>query len=125
MNTHEQQKQQELYERTRKRIQQKKKVYYHFILFLVGSAFLIVVNKFYKIGDQLGDWYQWAVTIWFFLWLLQLINVFITNRFFGKEWERAETEKLIAKHQEKIKKLEQKLIINNTIASSEDDILTR
>ena len=31
------------------------------------------------------------------------------KRFFGKEWERVETEKLILKHREKLQKLESKL----------------
>ena len=31
------------------------------------------------------------------------------NRFFDKNWERIETEKLIQKHNEKIEKLEEKL----------------
>lgn len=117
------QEQHELYEKSRKRVQQKKKVYHHFILFLVGSAFLIIVNKFFNVGEQLGDWYKWVVTIWFFLWLLHLINVFITNRFFGKEWERTETDKLIAKHNSKIEKLEKKLIKENII-SPEDKTST-
>jgi hypothetical protein len=119
MNTPEQH---ELYEKTRNRVQQKKKVYYHFILFLIGSAFLIVVNKFYNVGESWGDWYKWAVTVWFFLWLLHLINVFVTNRFFGKEWERTETDKLMKIHYEKLKKLEQKLIKEKTIAPLDDEI---
>ena len=31
------------------------------------------------------------------------------NRFFGKDWERTETEKLIKKHQSKLEKLEVRL----------------
>lgn len=31
------------------------------------------------------------------------------KRFFGKEWERLETEKLVEKHQLKLEKLESKL----------------
>ncbi|MDP3354201.1 MAG: 2TM domain-containing protein [Flavobacteriaceae bacterium] len=121
MNTQEQH---ELYEKSRNRVQQKKKVYHHFILFIVGSAFLIVVNKFFKVGEQLGDWYKWAVTIWFFLWLLHLINVFITNRFFGKEWERTETDKLIAKHCERLKSLEKKLMKEQVISPENTDSTT-
>jgi len=50
------------------------------------------------------------------LWLLHLINVFIINRFFGKEWERAETDKLMAKHYERLKLLEKKLEKEQVIA---------
>lgn len=107
MNTHEQH---ELYERARERVRSKKKVYNHLVMFLVGSAFLVVVNKLFKVGESLGDWYKWAVVIWFFLWLLHFIKVFITNTFFGKEWERAATEKILAKHEVKLKKLEQEVL---------------
>lgn len=120
MNTQEQH---ELYEKARKSVQQKKKVYIHFILFLMGAAFLIVINKVFKVGEEKwGDWYQWMVTIWFFLWLYHVIHVFIINQFFGKEWERLETEKLIVQHQEKQKILAQKLHKNELISSSEEDL---
>lgn len=120
MNTHEQH---EIYEKARKSVQQKKKVYIHFIFFIIGAAFLIFVNKVLNLGtEKWGNWYQWMVTIWFFLWLYHVIHVFIINRFFGKEWERSETEKLIIKHQEKLNILAQKLLKSNTISSSEDDL---
>lgn len=117
MNTPEQH---ELYEKARKRVQQKKKVYNHFILFLVGSVFLIVVNKFFNVGEQFGDWYKWAVTVWFFLWLLHFINVFITKRFFGNDWERSETDKIMAKHQQKVQQLEKKLIKEHLVTTEEN-----
>lgn len=120
MNTQEQH---EIYEKARKNVQQKKKVYIHFILFLMGAAFLIVINKVFKVGEEKwGNWYQWMVTIWFFLWLYHVIHVFIINRFFGKEWERSETEKLIVQHQEKQKILAQKLHKKELISSSEEDL---
>ena len=102
--------QHEVYEKARKRVQQKKRLYYHFVIFLIGSVFLIVLNTFFKVGEQFGEWFKYAVAIWFFVWLIHFVNVFITNRFFGKDWELSETEKLIAKHQKKLDKLETNLI---------------
>ncbi|MGB5363814.1 MAG: 2TM domain-containing protein [Aureibaculum sp.] len=102
--------QHEVYEKARKRILQKKRLYYHFVIFLIGSVFLIVLNTFFKVGEQFGEWFKYAVAIWFFVWLIHFVNVFITNRFFGKDWELSETEKLIAKHQKKLDKLETNLI---------------
>lgn len=120
MNTQEQH---ELYEKARKTVLKKKKVYLHFILFLVGSLVLIIINKIFKVGEEKwGNWYQWMVTSWLFLWLYHVIHVFIIHRFFGQDWERAETEKLLIKHQEKSKKLAQKLINDNTIDSLDDDL---
>ncbi|MFD1294754.1 2TM domain-containing protein [Lutibacter holmesii] len=94
----------ELYENAKKRIKQKKRLYFHFILFLVGSVFLIIVNKFLKIGEPL-DWFVWAIIGWSFLFLLHFINVFITHKFMGKEWVEKQTEKLVLKQEAKIEKL--------------------
>jgi len=102
--------QHEVYEKARKRVQQKKRLYYHFVIFLIGSVFLIVLNTFLKVGEQFGEWFKYAVALWFFVWLIHFFNVFITNRFFGKDWELSQTEKLIAKHQKKLDKLETNLI---------------
>ena len=97
--------QHELYENARNRIKQKKRLYYHFIVFLVGSVFLIVLNKFLNIWEQF-DWFVWAILIWFFLFILHVINVYVTNKFMNKEWERKQTEKLVLKQELKIAKLE-------------------
>jgi len=98
--------QHELYENARKRVKQKKRLYFHFILFLVGSVFLIVLNKVLNFGESfLTDWFVWAILVWLFFWVLHFINVFVTNRFMGKDWERLQTEKLIHKQELKIAKL--------------------
>ena len=41
--------QHELYENARKRINQKKRLYQHFVVFLIGSVFLIILNKFLNV----------------------------------------------------------------------------
>lgn len=71
---------------------------------------MIVLNTLFKVGEQYGEWFKYAVALWLLLWILHFINVFVTNKFFGKEWERIETEKIIAKHEDKSEKLERKLI---------------
>jgi len=101
----------ELYEKARKRAKQKKKLYYHLVLFLLGSILLIVANEVLGIGKANYDsWFPYAIAIWFFVWLLHFINVFVTNKFFGEDWEREQTEKLIAKHYKRVEKLEKKLL---------------
>ena len=100
--------QHELYENARNRIKQKKRLYYHFIVFLVGSVFLIVLNKFLNIWEQF-DWFVWAILIWFFLFILHVINVYVTNKFMNKDWERKQTEKLVLKQELKIAKLEKEI----------------
>ena len=115
----ESKEQHELYEKARKRVKQKKRLYYHFVLFLIGSVFLIVLNIFFKVGSQFGEWFKYAIALWFFVWVLHFINVFVTKRFFGKEWERQETEKLIEKHLDKSEDLERNLIKKGVITPND------
>lgn len=111
------QEQHEVYEKARKRTQQKKRLYWHFVLFLVGSVFLIFLNGFLKVGEErFGNWFVWAIILWLFFWMLHFANTFIFKRFFDKEWERRETEKLVSKHNTKVEKLEKKLISDGVIS---------
>ncbi len=98
----------EQYEKARKRTKQKKRLYFHFVLFLIGSVFFIILNKVLHFHQEL-DWSIWVIFAWLFLLVIHFINVFVMKRFFGKEWERIETEKLIEKHKTKIDQLEKKL----------------
>lgn len=113
-------KQHELYENARNRAKQKKRLYFHFVVFLVGSVFLIALNKIFNVGENIvSDWFVWAITLWFFFFVLHFINVFVTNRFMGKEWERAQTEKLVRKQELKIAELEKEIKSNYTLKSED------
>jgi amino acid permease len=96
--------QHELLENAQQRINQKKRLYYHFVIFLVGSIFLIILNKILGYGESY-DWFVWAIVFWAFLFIIHLINVFVTHKFMGKEWERSQREKLVKKQEEKITSL--------------------
>ncbi|NOR27039.1 MAG: hypothetical protein GQ540_00755 [Lutibacter sp.] len=103
--------QHELYENARSRVQQKKRLYVHFVVFLVVSVFLIVLDKIFNIDEKLfANWFIWVITLWFFFLVLHFINVFFTNRFMGKEWERKQTDKLILKQELKIAKIEKGIV---------------
>ncbi len=104
--------QHELYENARKRIQQKKRLYYHFVLLVLGSLFLFVANVLLKFGEP-NLWYIWAVTVWIFIFVLHFIKVFITDRFMNKDWEREQIERLLLKQVQKIKHLETKVTEDN------------
>ncbi len=94
----------ELVENAQRRIKQKKRLYYHFVIFLIGSVFLIIVNKFLKYGENY-NWFIWAITLWAFLLIFHVFNVFVTHRFLGKEWERKQREKLVTIQKSKIQKI--------------------
>jgi amino acid permease len=112
----------ELYEHARLRQKQKKRLYVHFIIFLIGAVFLIFINKVLNVGEPF-DWFVWAIVAWLFLLAIHFVNVFITHKFMGKEWERKQIEKLVAKQELKIeqlaKKVESEIDANNKPASNQ------
>ncbi|MFC6097047.1 2TM domain-containing protein [Flavobacterium qiangtangense] len=102
--------QHELYEYARRRIKQKKRLYFHFILFFVGSIFFVIIHRLLKIDLSIGsDWDIWAITIWAFFFILHFIRVFITDSFMNKNWERAQIDKLVAKQERKLDQLQSKV----------------
>ena len=100
--------QHERYEYARQRIRQKKGLYFHFVLFLIGSLFVFVATHFgfMAVNDQVCIW---LLTGWFFVLILHFIKVYITNRFMNKNWERAQIDRLVAKQEAKLKQLETEL----------------
>ena len=93
--------QHEQMEYAQKRINQKKKLYYHFVLFLIGSVFLILLNKVFKYGADY-NWFKWAILFWAFLFAIHIFNVFVTYKFMGRDWERSQRDKLVQKQQDRI-----------------------
>ena len=104
----------ELYEYARRRIKQKKRLYFHFVLFLVGSLFMIIGNKLINFGEP-NNWCLWISTIWFFFFILHFIKVYITDRFMNKNWERIQIDNLVIKQEIKIKELNKQVTENPTL----------
>lgn len=98
----------ELLENAQKRVKQKKRLYTHFVVFLVGSVFLVLINKILKYGQEYY-WFVWAITFWGFLFVLHIFNVFVTNKFMGNDWERSQREKLVAKQKKRIAEMEKEI----------------
>jgi hypothetical protein len=97
----------EQYDYARKRINQKKGLIRHFVLFLAASILFIILDEVLKIGHQvlMKDWYVWAIIFWTFILLIHLLNVFIINTFMGKEWEDQQLDKLKALQEDRISEL--------------------
>ena len=108
----------ELIENAQKRIKQKKRLYIHFVIFLIGAVFLILANTVLGIGENFKiaeiDWFVYAIVAWLFLFIYHFINVFITNKFMGKDWEKQQLEKLVNKQQNRINKLKDNFIKEET-----------
>lgn len=115
----------ELIQNAQKRTKQKKRLYIHFIIFLIGAVFLILANTVLGIGEDfkiLGrEWFLYVIIVWLFFFLYHVLNVFVTNKFMGKAWEQKQLDKLVAKQQQRIDKLkagfikEEKLIAQSEV----------
>jgi len=107
------QEQLELITSAQKRIKQKKRLYIHFVVFLIGSIFLILINlvigfgKNVKLFDQ--DWFVSAILVWMCFLLYHTFNVFITHKFMGKKWEEEQLDKLVTKQKLRIAELQKKV----------------
>ncbi|XMO87597.1 dihydrofolate reductase [Algibacter sp. AS12] len=114
----------ELIENAQKRIKQKKSLYVHFVLFLLGCVFLIIANTVLNIAPDFKpfgkEWFLTAIIIWLFLFVYHLFNVFVTHKFMGKDWEKAQLEKLVAKQQNRIEKLKAGFVKEETILAKSE-----
>lgn len=100
--------QHELLENAQKRIKQKKRLFSHFVIFLIGSVFIIITNKILKQGADY-DWYILAIAIWAFLFLIHAFNVFVTHKFMGTKWERKQRERLVTKQKARISEIQKEI----------------
>lgn len=100
--------QREQFEYARKRVLQKKRLMQHFIVFLAGSILLIIINPILGVGKDffIKNWFAWAILLWCFLFLVHLLQVFILQKFMGKDWEDQQLEKLKALQEKKIAQLQ-------------------
>jgi len=117
--------QRELYEYARRRTVQKRRLFQHFVIFLVGAVLLIILNVvigYRQDFTPLGyDWFVLAILIWTFFILVHFINVFVTDSFMGKKWEQRQLEKLVRKQKDRISELQKKVDLNYPLPSNIDE----
>lgn len=108
-NSHIDQEQLELITNAQKRIKQKKRLYVHFVAFLIGSVFFILLNLVLGFGKDFTpfnvNWFVFAILIWLCLFIYHLFNVFITHKFMGKDWEKQQLDSLVSKQKSRIEEL--------------------
>ena len=95
-------------EYAQRRIKQKRLLYNHVAVFVIGFAFAFLINKILKYGDQY-NWYIWLGLVWGMLLVIHIYNVFVAKRFMGTEWERKQREILVTKQREKIAKIQKEI----------------
>ena len=116
--------QREQYQYAHQRIKQKKRLMQHFIVFLVGSVLLIILNPILGIGKDffIKNWFVWVILIWVFLFLVHFLNVFIMNTFMGKEWEANQLEKLKDLQEKRIAELKGQVVKKNAGADEKESM---
>ncbi|QKX05260.1 2TM domain-containing protein [Aquimarina sp. TRL1] len=105
--------QRELYEHARKRVVQKKRLFQHFVIFIVGSLFLIIFNLVLGFGKEITfldtDWFVFAILFWSFLFVLHFCNVWLFSKFMGKDWTDRQMERLIAEQKKEIAQIQREV----------------
>jgi len=106
-NTQSEEREQFLY--AQDRIRQKKRLNQHFVIFLVGSVFIIILSQVLKVDNFFLRNWTWLIVVWAFLFVVHAFNVFVTNRFMGKEWENKQLDKLREKQRQRLIELQKKV----------------
>lgn len=95
-----------LIEHAHKRISQKKRLFQHFILFVIGSVFLLVLNLLIGYGKSFtlfgSPWSYIAICVWAFVFMIHCCDVWLFSKFIGKDWKDAQLEKLVSKQKKEI-----------------------
>lgn len=99
----------EQYEYARQTIKQRKMLFFHFVVFVLGSILFFCFNEFVQDSTVSSTWWPYAVGFWALLLFLHGVNVLIVNRFMGKRWQEKQLERLIHAQQLKINELRAKV----------------
>ena len=98
----------EQYEYARRRIKQKKRLYFHFVVFVLGSLTLFLGHNFLN-SALITEWYLWLITAWLFIFILHFIKIFITDLFMNRDWEREQIDRLVALQKKKVEQLQTRI----------------
>ncbi|MEC4116776.1 2TM domain-containing protein [Myroides phaeus] len=95
----------EAYDYARRRVKQKKLLFFHFAVFFLGSVLMFCFNAFIQDPANTVVWWPYAIGAWSILVFLHAVNVLIVDSFMGKKWEDKQVKRLIEKQEERIKEL--------------------
>lgn len=99
----------EIYENAKKRVFQKKVLFFHFIFCSLGAITFLILDQLLEINVwNITNWSFWASGVWYLFVLLHAINILIYKKFMGDEWERRQIERLSRKQANRIAELKQK-----------------
>ena len=128
------QEQIEQLEYAQKRINQKKILYYNFVLFLFASVICLTLDHIFSVFGNVYflnySWSFWIIFIWFFASLFHVFNVYVTNKFINNSWVKKQKAKLINLQKMKIENLknemenESKIIAESELFNKKNQLIT-
>ena len=128
------QEQIEQLEYAQKRINQKKYLYYNFVLFLFSSVICLTLDHIFSVFGNVYflnySWSFWIIFIWFFALLFHVFNVYVTNKFINNSWVKKQKAKLINLQKMKIENLknemenESKIIAESELFNKKNQLIT-
>ena len=102
-----------LIEYAQNRIRSKKRLFFHFSIMIIGFVSMLTSNLIFEFKKDIilfeFPWSYWLCSTWFFLFFIHLFNVYVTNKFMGKKWEKNQMKKLVNKQQIKIAEIKTEL----------------
>jgi len=102
-----------LIEYAQNRIKSKKRLFFHFSIMIIGFISMLTSNLIFEFKKDIilfdFPWSYWLCSTWFFLFFIHLFNVYVTNKFMGKMWEKNQMKKLVNKQQIKIAEIKTEL----------------
>jgi len=115
--------QQEMIENAQRRVKEKRGLFTHFVVFLIGGVGLIIISqvliqqKPIKILNV--EWWIWVLFAWLLFLIYHTFKVFITNRLLGPGWEKRQYNRLVQKQKDRITQLEEKIAIAHPLPKTE------
>src|SRR5690606_17421112 len=98
----------ELLQNAQKRIRQRKDLYSHIVVLLLGRVYKQLINKIFIYGVAY-DWSLWAIEVYGLILVLHIVNVHGNDRFMGGDWERRQRERLVALQREKFAEIQKEI----------------
>ena len=102
-----------LIEYAQQRIKSEKRLFFHFFFMAFVLLSAVIANLVFDVKKEYIffelDWSYWLCITWLIVFFIHTFNVFITNRFMGKEWEKKQMKILVNKQQVKIAEIKAEL----------------
>jgi len=102
-----------LIEYAQQRIKSKKRLFFHFFFMAFVLLSAVIANLVFDVKKEYIffelDWSYWLCITWLIVFFIHTFNVFITNRFMGKDWEKKQMKVLVNKQQVKIAEIKAEL----------------